>query len=103
APCAHLSHLPPARARRCCGTHAPPHGGAAAVTARARVVAAPIDSPTPGGDPTVTRPTLPPFEEYVALLRDVWQRNHLTNAGPLVVELERQLAAYLGVRHCLFV
>ena len=52
---------------------------------------------------TVTRPSLPPFEEYEALLRGVWQRNYLTNAGPLVVELERQLAAYLGVRHCLFV
>jgi len=51
----------------------------------------------------VTRPSLPPFEEYEALLRGVWQRNYLTNAGPLVVELERQLAAYLGVRHCLFV
>ena len=52
---------------------------------------------------TVTRPTLPPFEEYVELLRGIWSRNQLTNAGPLVVELERQLAAYLGVRHCLFV
>ena len=35
---------------------------------------------------TVTRPSLPPFEEYEALLRGVWQRNYLTNAGPLVVE-----------------
>ena len=52
---------------------------------------------------TVTRPTLPPFDEFVEILRGVWTRNHLTNAGPLVVELERQLAAYLGVRHCLFV
>lgn len=52
---------------------------------------------------TVSRPTLPPFEEYVELLRGVWARNHLTNAGPLVLELERQLALALGVRHCLFV
>lgn len=52
---------------------------------------------------TVTRPTLPPFEEYVELLRGIWARNQLTNAGPLVLELERQLAAVLGVRHCLFV
>jgi dTDP-4-amino-4,6-dideoxygalactose transaminase len=52
---------------------------------------------------TVTRPTLPPFDEYVRLLEGVWTRNHLTNAGPLVVELERQLADYLGTRHCLFV
>jgi dTDP-4-amino-4,6-dideoxygalactose transaminase len=52
---------------------------------------------------TVTRPTLPPFEEYVELLRGIWSRNQLTNGGPLVEELERRLAEYLGVRHCLFV
>ena len=52
---------------------------------------------------TVSRPTLPPFEEFVALLEGVWTRNHLTNAGPLVIELERRLAEYLGVKHCLFV
>jgi dTDP-4-amino-4,6-dideoxygalactose transaminase len=52
---------------------------------------------------TVTRPTLPPFDEYVALLEGVWLRNHLTNAGPLVVELERRLAEYLGVKHALVV
>ena len=52
---------------------------------------------------TVTRPTLPPFEEYLALLEGIWTRNHLTNAGPLVVELERLLAEHLGVKHCLFV
>ncbi|MFL5607955.1 MAG: DegT/DnrJ/EryC1/StrS family aminotransferase [Gemmatimonadaceae bacterium] len=64
-----------------------------------------IAIPAPAGQPpiTVTRPTLPPFEEFVEVLRGVWARNHLTNAGPLVVELERQLAAYLGVRHALFV
>jgi len=52
---------------------------------------------------TVTRPTLPPFDEYVALLQGIWTRNHLTNAGPLVVELEQRLAEHLGVKHCLFV
>jgi dTDP-4-amino-4,6-dideoxygalactose transaminase len=52
---------------------------------------------------TVTRPTLPPFEEYAALLEGIWKRNHLTNAGPLVVELEQRLAEQLGVKHCLFV
>jgi dTDP-4-amino-4,6-dideoxygalactose transaminase len=61
------------------------------------------EPPTPTSPITVTRPTLPPFEEYVELLRGIWSRNQLTNAGPLVVELERQLAEYLGVRHCLFV
>jgi len=60
----------------------------------------PSVAPTPI---TVTRPTLPPFEEYLALLEGIWTRNHLTNAGPLVVELERLLAEHLGVKHCLFV
>ena len=63
-------------------------------------------APAPAADSppiAVTRPTLPPFEEFVGLLRGVWSRNHLTNAGPLVLELERQLAEYLGVKHCLFV
>ena len=61
------------------------------------------DPPVAASAITVSRPTLPPFEEYAALLRGIWTRNHLTNAGPLVVELERQLAASLGVKHCLFV
>lgn len=55
------------------------------------------------GPITVTRPTLPPYEEYAALLRGIWTRNHLTNAGPLVLELEARLAERLGVKHCLFV
>jgi dTDP-4-amino-4,6-dideoxygalactose transaminase len=48
----------------------------------------------------VTKSHLPPIEEYVAHLRGIWQRGHLTNNGPLLVDLERQLAAYLGVKHC---
>jgi len=45
----------------------------------------------------VTKPFLPPFEEYQELLRGVWERNHLTNNGPLVKELEIKVAEYLGV------
>lgn len=48
----------------------------------------------------VTKSHLPPLEEYVEYLRGIWQRGHLTNNGPLLVELERQLADYLGVKHC---
>lgn len=48
----------------------------------------------------VTRTWLPPLEEYVALLRGVWQRAHLTNHGPLLVELERQLRLELDVPYC---
>jgi dTDP-4-amino-4,6-dideoxygalactose transaminase len=64
-----------------------------------------LEAPRPFAPATITvsRPTLPPFEEYVALLEGVWARNYLTNGGPLVLELERRLAEYLGVKHCLFV
>lgn len=44
----------------------------------------------------VTEPFLPPFEEYRALLEGVWERNHLTNHGPLLVELERGIPEKLG-------
>ncbi|MGJ8648970.1 MAG: DegT/DnrJ/EryC1/StrS family aminotransferase [Opitutaceae bacterium] len=42
----------------------------------------------------VTEPYLPPFEEYVEYLRGIWDRNWLTNQGPLVCELEQKLQAY---------
>lgn len=73
------------------------------MTRSSRLTMQATDATVSGTPITVTRPTLPPFEEYVALLRGIWTRNHLTNAGPLVVELERQLSVALGVKHCLFV
>lgn len=42
----------------------------------------------------VTEPYLPPFEEYVEYLKGIWERNWLTNQGPLVQELEARLKAY---------
>lgn len=42
----------------------------------------------------VTEPYLPPFEEYVEYLRGIWDRNWLTNQGPLVRELEQKLQEY---------
>ena len=51
----------------------------------------------------VTEPYLPPFEEYVGYLKGIWERNWLTNQGPLVQELEQQLQAYHGLSmpvHC---
>jgi dTDP-4-amino-4,6-dideoxygalactose transaminase len=51
----------------------------------------------------VTKPFLPPIEEYQHYLRDIWTRNLLTNNGPLVNELELKLKDYLAVRHLLFV
>jgi len=50
----------------------------------------------------VTKPFLPPKEEYFALLEGIWQRNWLTNNGPLVNELELRLKEYLNVPHLLY-
>lgn len=45
----------------------------------------------------VTKPFLPPRKEYEDLLDGVWERNWLTNNGPLVQQLEDELKEYLGV------
>ncbi len=45
---------------------------------------------------------MPPKEEIFQLLTDVWQRQWLTNNGPLVNELELKIKEYLGVPHMLF-
>jgi dTDP-4-amino-4,6-dideoxygalactose transaminase len=50
----------------------------------------------------VTKSYLPPQEEYNEYLKGIWQRAHLTNHGPLVVELESLLKEYLGVKHLFF-
>lgn len=50
----------------------------------------------------VTKPFLPPKEEYDAYVTGIWQRNWLTNNGPLVNELELQLKEYLKLKHLLF-
>ncbi|WOK06298.1 DegT/DnrJ/EryC1/StrS family aminotransferase [Imperialibacter roseus] len=51
----------------------------------------------------VTKPFLPPIEEYQSLIADVWQRQWLTNNGPLVNELELQLKTKLDIPHLLYV
>ncbi|RJT50502.1 DegT/DnrJ/EryC1/StrS family aminotransferase [Rahnella variigena] len=51
----------------------------------------------------VTRPLLPPLEEFIPYLENIWESQHLTNAGPYHQQLEKELAEYLGVEHlCLF-
>ncbi len=51
----------------------------------------------------VTKTYLPPLDEYVKYLRDIWARNWVTNNGPLVQELEARIKRFLGVRHLFFV
>jgi dTDP-4-amino-4,6-dideoxygalactose transaminase len=50
----------------------------------------------------VTKPFLPPKEEYQKYIDGIWQRNWLTNNGPLVNELELKLKEYLDVPHLLY-
>lgn len=51
----------------------------------------------------VTKSFLPDLEEYVKYLEGIWERGHLTNHGPLVLELESQIRQFLGVKHFFFV
>lgn len=48
---------------------------------------------------TVTQPYLPPLEEFVPLLAEVWESRILTNAGPKHQALEAALGEHLGVEH----
>lgn len=51
----------------------------------------------------VTKPFLPPLEEYQKLLDGIWKRDWLTNMGPLANDLELKLKSYLNIKHLLFV
>ena len=50
----------------------------------------------------VTKPFLPPISEYNEYLKGIWERNWLTNNGPLVNELELKLKDYLLLDHLLY-
>lgn len=51
----------------------------------------------------VTKPFLPPQEEYIKVLNRIWNSNILTNMGPLAKELEVALTKHLDVSNLLFV
>jgi dTDP-4-amino-4,6-dideoxygalactose transaminase len=50
----------------------------------------------------VSKPFLPAYSEYEYYLKGIWERNWLTNHGPLVNELELKLKEYLRLDHLLF-
>jgi len=50
----------------------------------------------------VTKPFLPEIDDYIAYIRDIWERGWLTNNGPLVNDLELKLKEYLDLDHLLF-
>jgi len=47
----------------------------------------------------VTRPHLPPLDEFMPYLEKIWDNRILTNGGPFHQQLERALCDYLGVEH----
>lgn len=47
----------------------------------------------------VTRPSLPPLEDFIPYLEQIWDSRVLTNGGPFHQQLEKALCEYLGVPH----
>jgi len=50
----------------------------------------------------VTKPFLPPIEEYIALVRKIYDNCWLTNNGPVLKELESELSKSLGIENISF-
>jgi len=51
----------------------------------------------------VTKPFFPPLEEYQSYLSGIWEKEYITNNGPLVQELEVKLNKRLGTQNMVFV
>jgi len=51
----------------------------------------------------VGRPNLGSEARFLELVQGIFDRRWLTNNGPLVIELERRLAEFLAVKHCLLI
>ena len=47
----------------------------------------------------VTQPTLPPLDEFIPYLEQIWENKILTNGGAFHQQLEQALCDYLGVKH----
>jgi dTDP-4-amino-4,6-dideoxygalactose transaminase len=48
----------------------------------------------------VGRPNIGSHERFLGYAREILERQWLSNNGPLVQQFEQDIAAYLGVRHC---
>lgn len=46
----------------------------------------------------VTRSSMPPFEEYIEEIKEMWDTHWLTNMGPKHEQLRERLKEYLGVQ-----
>lgn len=49
----------------------------------------------------VGRPNIGDRDQFLRLAGEMFDRRWLSNNGPLVVELEKRVADYLGVKHCI--
>ena len=61
-----------------------------------------MSTPTPNPKPQpifVTQPALPPLQEFLPYLEEIWANKILTNGGPFHQQLEKALCDYLGVQH----
>lgn len=47
----------------------------------------------------VTKPLMPPLEEFLPYLEQIWESGFVTNGGQMHQRLERALAEYLGVEY----
>lgn len=47
----------------------------------------------------VTRPDMPPLEEFIPFLEEIWKSGKVTNNGPFHQQLEQALSDYLGVEY----
>lgn len=47
----------------------------------------------------VTRSSMPPMEEFIEEIKEMWDSHWLTNMGPKHRELQAKLEEYLGVEH----
>jgi len=47
----------------------------------------------------VTQPVMPPLEEFIPLLEDIWESKWLTNNGKFHQQFEKALAEFLGVKY----
>ena len=49
----------------------------------------------------VTKPYLPPKEEYMKYLDEIWESRQLTNSGKFLMEFSDKLCKFMNVGHCL--
>lgn len=47
----------------------------------------------------VVSPSMPPIEEYIEEITNLWETKHLTHTGPKHVQLQAELEKYLDVKH----